>query len=102
MKEKVVDLYIEQVLLRIDPIVAAADCGRNFPALSRRAEGIRAGDGKKVVLLQKRTVIIGYNIALHSPPCNEQTILCNDQTENAASYCQNDRSVIPFLLVSVH
>ena len=84
MKEKVVDLDIEQILLCIDPVVTAADPGRNFPALPGRTEVIRAGDREKMILLEKRAVVLCYNVALHSPPCNEQTILCNDQAESAA------------------
>ena len=58
VKEKIVDLNIEQLLLGVNPVIAAAHRGRNFPALPRRAEFIRAGDGQEAVPLQKRTIVI--------------------------------------------
>lgn len=58
MKEKVVDLDIEQVLLCIDPVIAAADRGRYLPASPCRAELLRTRNGQEIVLLQKRTVVI--------------------------------------------
>ena len=82
VKEEIVDLDIKQFLLGIDPAVAAAHCGRDLPALSRRAEFVRTGDRTKAVLRQNRTVVLRQNIAFHSPPCNKRTILCNDQAKS--------------------
>lgn len=97
---KIVDLDIEQILLSIDPIVAAADGRRDLPALPGRAELIRAWGREKVVLLQKRTVVVRQNIVLHSPPCNEQAILCNDQAKPFAGYCWNRPGMVSFVSVS--
>ena len=100
MEEKVMYLDIEQILLCIDPVVPAADRGGDLPALPRLTEFVRARDGNKMILLQKRPVIILQNIAFHISPCNEQANLCNDQTENAVSCCRECRGMIPLITVN--
>lgn len=85
MKVKIVDLDIKQVLPGVDPVVA--DGRRYLPARPCRAEFLRAGDRQKVVLLEQRPIVIGQDVAVHSPPCNERTILCNDQAGSAAGGC---------------
>ena len=44
VEKEVVDLDVKQLLFGIDPVVAAAHCGCDLPALSCRAEFVRTGD----------------------------------------------------------
>lgn len=80
--------------------ISPADSGRDLPAASRPAELGGAGDRPEVILRQHGVIVVRQDLAFHSAPCNDQTILCNDWTAFAAGGCASCHSVVFFLLVS--
>lgn len=68
MKTEIGYLDVKKILLRVDPVIAAAYLRRERPALAGRAELIRAADGIEAVLCHKRVVIVCKYIAFHMLP----------------------------------
>lgn len=66
VKKEIMDLDVEQVFLRIQPVVTAAELRRKCPAASGGAEFLTARSRNKAAIGQQCIIVIGKYFTAHS------------------------------------